>query len=63
MYARNQKIFIQHQKANHLRLHKNLGLSVPNKKQPKVHAAAHDVLQIVDELIRAFNHEVTLEIM
>lgn len=63
MYARNHKIYIQHQKANHLRLRKNLGLNFSNKKQPKVCAAAYVILQIIDELIHVFKHEFTLEIM
>lgn len=62
MYARNQKI-IQHQKANHLRLCKNLALNVFKKKQPKVSAAAYGVLRIIDELIRVFKQEFTLEII
>lgn len=65
MYARNKKIFIEHLKANHLWLHKNLSLNVPNKKQPKVCAAAYaydDVLPIINELIHVFKQEFTLEI-
>lgn len=63
MHARNQKIFVQHQKGNRLRLHKNLGLNVPNKKHPKVCAAAYEVLPVIDDLIHVFKHEFAWKII
>lgn len=38
-------------------------LTVSKKMQPKVCAAACDVLQITDELIHVFKHQFTLEII
>lgn len=63
MNARNQKIFIQHQERNHLRLQKHLGLYVANKQQPKVRAASYDASPIIDERVHVFKHEFTAEIM